>query len=421
MPGKMESLECDVNICSLVEEVMNASIAGHYFRSSPNHSSSPTSVTSAEKNPLTVVCDIDFRLNWVFETQAGAWKRILMNLLGNSLKYTAAGLIKVTLRQKKSETLSLRQNNTMVCLSVEDTGKGISAGFLANHLYKPFRQENELQPGTGLGLSIVKQLVSSIDGNIEVESQDGSGTTVSVTASLNASASIVTPSFMTSMSSGPLSRLKGRRVGFLGLDLHPQFGEIQTGIRSRESKRKMALKSTLAAGVEAFGCHSVTINSMDAIDIDIFITAEEHYQQVNSQNITARTAPLIILCTNPSLDYRQMKHVGGPTVYLSQPFGPHRLARALEACQPFCSGEYAAERTRKRGPAASVSPTHTIPPAAIEALSSTVESPKQKSAPSKSINTPPAVIREGRPRTLLVEDNPINLRVCPSLNELYIH
>jgi hypothetical protein len=407
MADNIKSLTSEVDMCSLVEEVMNASIAGHNFRNSPSHHVDFTDVSYIDKSSVTVICNVGFYPNWTFDTQSGAWKRILMNLLGNSLKYTSSGLIKVNLQQEVGENSVTGEQTTKVCLSVEDTGKGISADFLANHLYKPFRQEHELQPGTGLGLSIVRQLVSSIGGTVEVRSDQGSGTFVAVTASLTTSANFATYNLVKSLPSGLLSRLRGLRVGILGLGLHPDVQNVPTGMLDREEKKILALRSTLVSGFDAFGCQSVTVDSMEAVKIDIFVITEDHYQSTRFEKLPARKVPLILLCSTSSLDYRHISQEGGPIIYLSQPFGPQRLARALEACEPFCCAEPAAEDNMKPITSPGTPLQHRF-------FSSNMSSSVNSSllpASSKNSRIPLEPSKTGSPRVLLVEDNAINLRV----------
>jgi PAS domain S-box-containing protein len=99
-------------------------------------------------------------------------EQILLNLLGNSIKFTDKGAISV-----KGYT----KDNT-VCISVSDTGIGIKDEDMAD-LFTPFQQlESGLTrryEGTGLGLSICKKLLDHLGGEIFVESAVGKGSTFS--------------------------------------------------------------------------------------------------------------------------------------------------------------------------------------------------------------------------------------------------
>lgn len=126
---------------------------------------------------------IDPSCDWFYNVEPGAIRRIVMNLVGNSLKYTASGYIYISLTQPKP--VSKKANGQCsVELIVQDTGKGISKEYLEHNLFKPFCQEDELAAGTGMGLSLVKSIVSQLGGQISVQSQRDVGTKVTVTLPL---------------------------------------------------------------------------------------------------------------------------------------------------------------------------------------------------------------------------------------------
>ena len=102
-------------------------------------------------------------------------KQILINLLGNALKFTHGGSITLTLRHEKIDATHCRLFGT-----VSDTGIGIKPGDLKN-IFSSFTQvdtrRNRAVEGTGLGLAICRQLIELMDGSIRVESEYGKGTT----------------------------------------------------------------------------------------------------------------------------------------------------------------------------------------------------------------------------------------------------
>jgi K+-sensing histidine kinase KdpD len=100
-------------------------------------------------------------------------KQILLNLIGNAIKYNRPG---------GSVEVNVNWCNDHVRVQVKDTGKGIPAESLP-HVFDKFYRVPDAEgwaQGTGLGLSIVKQLVEVHGGKLEIESQLGVGTTVSV-------------------------------------------------------------------------------------------------------------------------------------------------------------------------------------------------------------------------------------------------
>lgn len=142
-----------------------------------------TAGDDASRKLVRIILDMSAMDSWLFSMPVGAWRRILMNLFGNALKYTDSGTIRVSLRQVRREKQRV-MGETKVVLTVKDTGIGMSPDFLANHLYTAFSQENHLSSGVGLGLNIVRQILESVSGSIDLTSNVGSGTEVVVTLSL---------------------------------------------------------------------------------------------------------------------------------------------------------------------------------------------------------------------------------------------
>jgi signal transduction histidine kinase len=95
-------------------------------------------------------------------------KQVLINLIGNSVKYTLEGSVDVSAKIKGKELL----------ITVADTGIGISSEDQANLFQKFYRIQNEHTKnvtGTGLGLWITSEIVKKMDGSITVESIEGVG------------------------------------------------------------------------------------------------------------------------------------------------------------------------------------------------------------------------------------------------------
>ncbi|MDO5560702.1 MAG: response regulator [Oscillospiraceae bacterium] len=104
--------------------------------------------------------------------------QILINLLSNSVKFTDEGNIVLTIEQK-----ALKDNKVYIRFMVSDSGCGMSEDML-KRIFHPFEQENSQTAmehgGSGLGLSIVRNLVTLMDGAVNVESKKGTGTTFTV-------------------------------------------------------------------------------------------------------------------------------------------------------------------------------------------------------------------------------------------------
>ncbi len=111
-------------------------------------------------------------------------RQILMNLLGNAIKFTSTGevIVRADVRSAEgsSASLSLSFNKVIIYFTVTDTGLGITPEDQCK-LFTPFTQVDASTTrkygGTGLGLAICKQLVTLMGGQIGVESQLGKGST----------------------------------------------------------------------------------------------------------------------------------------------------------------------------------------------------------------------------------------------------
>jgi two-component system sensor histidine kinase EvgS len=108
--------------------------------------------------------------------------QVLNNLVSNAIKFTQHGEIEL-----RAELLEAVESGERIRFSVKDTGTGI-AKEIQQHLFQRYRQESadtaRLYGGTGLGLAICRRLVELLDGQIEVKSEPGHGSTFSVTLTL---------------------------------------------------------------------------------------------------------------------------------------------------------------------------------------------------------------------------------------------
>lgn len=101
------------------------------------------------------------------------WEKIVLNLLSNALKFTFVGGVSVRLREEAGR----------VVLAVEDTGTGIPASELPRlfeRFYRVRGARSRTHEGTGIGLSLVQELARLHGGEVHVESQEGRGTTFTV-------------------------------------------------------------------------------------------------------------------------------------------------------------------------------------------------------------------------------------------------
>jgi two-component system sensor histidine kinase RpfC len=130
-----------------------------------------------ESKGLRVSHCIDSRIDYRLIGDPQHLRQVLINLLGNAVKFTDKGGVKLLIRQLGPATIN---NQTRVRFEVQDTGIGISEQYLEK-IFEDFTQAGNggtvKYQGTGLGTTISKQLVELMGGEIGVESQLGVGTT----------------------------------------------------------------------------------------------------------------------------------------------------------------------------------------------------------------------------------------------------
>jgi PAS domain S-box-containing protein len=134
--------------------------------------------------------DIQLKLNlptampaWV-EADAGRLRQILINLIGNAIKFTDHGGVSVEV-ETRPESGSAELVNLEV--TVRDTGIGFAEGFV-EHLFQPFSQHDgstkRRHDGTGLGLAISRSLIELMGGRITAKSRPGEGSEFRITLCL---------------------------------------------------------------------------------------------------------------------------------------------------------------------------------------------------------------------------------------------
>ncbi len=109
-------------------------------------------------------------------------KQVLLNILGNAVKFTPEGSVKLTV-----ERTARYENQTALRFTIADTGIGMDKDYLPR-LFEPFSQEDDSRTSrygsTGLGMAITKNIVEMMNGTLTVESEKGVGTTFVVTVPL---------------------------------------------------------------------------------------------------------------------------------------------------------------------------------------------------------------------------------------------
>ena len=142
------------------------------LKSSINDVTSILSPTAQDKH-LELIINYPSSMPRGFIGDGGRLRQVLTNLIGNAIKFTEKGFITIDVNVAEP-----RNNISIVCISIKDTGIGISAEKISG-IFKKFTQADgsttRMYGGTGLGLSISKAIVEMMGGRITVESTLGQG------------------------------------------------------------------------------------------------------------------------------------------------------------------------------------------------------------------------------------------------------
>jgi signal transduction histidine kinase/FixJ family two-component response regulator len=140
------------------------------------------------------------------QTDETRLRQILLNLLGNALKFTNRGQVTLRVETRNAERRTLNvdhiesqvfnvQRSALIVFTVEDTGSGIAHDQL-EYIFQPFEQVGDPRrqaEGTGLGLAISRQLVRLMGGELHVESTLGQGSTFWFAVALPVVAAVTAP------------------------------------------------------------------------------------------------------------------------------------------------------------------------------------------------------------------------------------
>ena len=133
------------------------------------------------KKGLLYTMDIDEEIPQTLLIDETRLRQILLNLVGNAVKFTDKGYIRVSMQKYFSHNTYM--DKVDIAISVEDTGIGIAEGDL-ERIFESFKQQHGQNDrkygGTGLGLSISRRLVEMMNGELIVESILGEGSKFTV-------------------------------------------------------------------------------------------------------------------------------------------------------------------------------------------------------------------------------------------------
>ena len=295
------------------------------------------------------------KLELVFDWQPGApsrlvgdvmrFRQVLLNLLGNAIKFTEAGT--VAIRVEPADGGQLR-------VAVEDTGIGIAGDKLAT-LFRKFTQADSSTTrrfgGTGLGLAICKQLVELMDGQIGVDSRPGSGSTFWFTLPIAAEAAGTKPATVlppeAAAPQAPPAGCPHMRAAAAESVVSPMFKGIRVLVAEDQLvNQKLAVKVLARAGctvdVASNGleaCEMIEAHDYALVFMDCHMPLRDGYEATTSvrawetaalaEGRQRRHLPIVALTASVLKADRDRCFASGMDDFISKPFRPEQLQGAL--------------------------------------------------------------------------------------------
>ena len=253
-------------------------------------------------------------------------RQILFNLVGNALKFTPQGEVKVTAASRP-----LEDGRAEIHVAVSDTGVGIAPEALPT-LFNRFSQVDDSTArkfgGTGLGLAICKQLAELMEGRIWVESEPGMGSTFHVILPLAAlDAPAEAAAAQVAGTAGPHA-LSGETLTVLAVDDNP----VNLSVVSHLLKAIGLEVSTASGGREALALLGRRAFDLVLMDIQMpDMTGPEVVEQMQGAPGPNRATPVIALTADAMTGGRDRYRVQGFAGYVTKPIQPDALLAAISA------------------------------------------------------------------------------------------
>lgn len=317
--GKMELVEANYHLSSMVYDIQNMI----QFR--------------IKGNDVKLVLDIDESLPNELYGDEVRIRQILINLLGNAVKFTDKGTITLRIRWKKKE------DTAWLKIDVEDTGIGIREEHL-EELFESFKRvdlnHNYSIEGTGLGLSICKQLCLLMDGDVTVASQYGKGSIFTVVLPQKIVDEKVIYGNAKKVEKSKTQGEEKHRSDFFAPNakvLVVDDNELNLKVVTGLMKPYGMQLETVMSGKEAI--EKVRQNHYQLIFLDHMMPQMdgiETFQKIKSE-IKDFSTPVIALTANAISGVREMYLEHGFTDYLSKPVNVEKL---LEQLKKYIPKEY---------------------------------------------------------------------------------
>ncbi len=273
-------------------------------------------VRAAEKElPLRI--EFDGPVPETIDTDPIRLRQVLLNLVGNAIKFTDRGEVKVVVRYDEPQH--------QLHFDVIDTGSGIPADKLQS-LFEPFTQVDNTSTrsvgGTGLGLTICRRLAHALAGNVEVESVIGEGSRFTLTLNVANAGRLIQPNLNVSTSSDPPAEEIQLSATVLVVDDRRDIRYLAQHFIEKAG----GTVYTATNGQEAIAfIVNPTSPMIDLIVMDMQMPVMDGYQATAELRARGCQLPIVALTANAMNSDRDECLAAGCTDYTTKPLDQRKL------------------------------------------------------------------------------------------------
>ncbi len=298
----------------------------------------------AEEKGITIKISVSEDFPHMLKGDPTRLRQVLLNLVSNAIKFTPQGAVTIYLKSSETEDGALS-----VYCAVEDTGIGISEEGMES-LFKPFTQAEKSTSrkygGTGLGLAICRRLIETMGGEIQVNSEEGSGSTFFFTLRMHQSSK----AFFENAGDIGHAQQKEVHVDPMNILIIEDNEMNQRVLRGFLGKDGHSL-SIYDSGEEALDV--LESHDFDVILSDISLTNMDGTTFTKTLRARGNATPVIALTGNVSMEHRDEYRRAGMNGFIPKPVTPEALKDVLFKVQnnqmdwPYEPPEVALEDTEE--------------------------------------------------------------------------
>ena len=327
------------NLLQLINDILDLSKIEAGKQQMDLQTCSPRNIVSEVVSTMQVRADakrlrlraaFDANVPDLIQTDPTRLRQILVNLVGNAIKFTEVGEVQMVVRLATASA-----GGAKLSFDVIDTGIGMSEEQV-RMLFRPFSQVDGSATrrfgGTGLGLAVSKRLAEMLGGDIRVHSSPGQGSIFSLSIGTGNTVGLTMPQ----VSDKPSTTSGTEGIGWKKLDYHILLAEdgpdnqrlIAFLLRKAGAQVELAENGQIA--VDFVLAAQQAGNSFDLILMDMQMPVMDGYAATQMLRGAGYTGPIIALTAHAMTGDREKCISAGCDAYITKPIDPKKLVESLK-------------------------------------------------------------------------------------------